>query len=113
MEIIGIQGMTEEEIKFEVMRGARFVYYIWCVSVIVITFKRPSKIYFLRSGENRFLKGLPFALLTLVAGWWGIPWGPIYSLQCLAKCLSGGEDVTSQVAPGAFAAKISAQVQQR
>jgi len=110
MEIQGIQGLSEEEIKFEVMRGGRFVYYMYCVSVLVVTFKRPSKIYFVRAGEHRLLKGLPFTLLTLVAGWWGIPWGPIYSAQCLAKNFSGGEDVTVHVAPAAYVAELSSRL---
>jgi hypothetical protein len=113
MEIEGIQGMTEGEIKFEVMRGGRFVYYMYCFSALIVTFRQPSKIYFLRAGESRIIKGLPFTLLTLVAGWWGIPWGPIYSVQCIAKNLCGGEDVTVQVAPSAYVAKFSAELAQK
>jgi hypothetical protein len=104
MEFQGIQGMSEEELKSEVMRGGRFVSYMYCISVILFTFKGPSKTCFIRAGESRFLKGLPYTLLTLVAGWWGIPWGPIYTIKCLAKNLSGGEDVTAHVTTGAYVA---------
>lgn len=37
---------------------------------------------------------IQYTLLTLVAGWWGIHWGPIYSLQCLGTNLGGGKDGT-------------------
>jgi len=62
-----------------------------------MTFRRPSDIYFLREGENAVTKGLPFTLLSLVAGWWGIPWGPIYTVQCVYNNSCGGKDVTQAV----------------
>jgi hypothetical protein len=80
LKINGIQGLTGSQLDFELQRGAKFVLYQYCISIVVLTFKRPSDIYFVRSGENSATKGLPFTLLSLVAGWWGIPWGPIYSI---------------------------------
>src|SRR5437016_12950769 len=62
-----------------------------------LTFRRPSDIYFLRQGENPVVKGLPFTLLSLVAGWWGIPWGPIYTIQSVYNNSRGGKDVTQSV----------------
>jgi hypothetical protein len=35
--------------------------------------------------------------LSAFLGWWGIPWGPIYTIQSLSKNISGGKDVTDQV----------------
>jgi hypothetical protein len=69
-KIRGIEGMKYGELDFEIQRGAKFVLFQYCISVVVLTFRRPSDIYFLRQGENAALKGLPFALLSLVAGWW-------------------------------------------
>jgi hypothetical protein len=43
---------------------------------------------------------MPWTLLTLVMGWWGIPWGPIRSVQSLWTNLKGGVDVTAEVANG-------------
>ena len=54
-------------------------------------------IYFVKAGESRLKTGLPWTMITLFAGWWGIPWGPIFSIQCLYNSLSGGQDVTAQV----------------
>jgi hypothetical protein len=81
------------------------------VSVVVLTFKRSSDIYFVRPGENAIGKGLPFTLLSLVAGWWGILWGPIYTVQSLYYNFQGGKDVTQAVrsslkAPAASASKL-------
>jgi hypothetical protein len=96
-KIIGIEGMSPAEISFELQRGGKFVSYRYCVSAVVITFRRGSDIYFIRSGESRVTKGLLWTLLSLVAGWWGIPWGPIFTIQSLYINLSGGNDLTNEV----------------
>jgi len=96
-KIRGIEGMKHGELDFEIQRGAKFVLFQYCVSVVVLTFRRPSDIYFLRQGENAVVKGLPFTLLSLVAGWWGIPWGPIYTIQSVYNNSRGGKDVTQAV----------------
>src|SRR5439155_16683285 len=47
---------------------AKFVLFQYCISIVILTFRRPSDIYFLRQGENCVVKGLPFTLLSLVGG---------------------------------------------
>ena len=42
MKIIGVEGLTNEQVNDEVGRGGRFVMYQYCISVLVMTFKRPS-----------------------------------------------------------------------
>ena len=95
--IRGIEGMKAGEVAFEVQRGAKFVLFQYCISVIVLTFRRGSDIYFLKQGESAVVKGFPFTLLSLVLGWWGIPWGPIFTIQCVYNNLRGGKDVTQAV----------------
>jgi len=96
-KIRGIEGMKQGELEFEIQRGAKFVLFQYCISILILTFRRPSDIYFLRQGENAVVKGLPFTLLSLVAGWWGIPWGPIYTIQSVYNNSRGGKDVTQAV----------------
>jgi len=96
-KIRGIEGMKNGELEFEIQRGGKFVLFQYCISIVVMTFRRPSDIYFLRQGESAATKGLPFTLLSLVAGWWGIPWGPIYTIQCVYNNSRGGKDVTQAV----------------
>ena len=96
-KIRGIEGMRGGELEFELQRGGKFVLFQYCISIIVLTFRRPSDIYFLRQGESAVTKGLPFTLLSLVAGWWGIPWGPIYTIQSVYNNSRGGKDVTQSV----------------
>ena len=97
VKIRGIEGMRAGEVDFEIQRGARFVFFQYCISIVVLTFRRASDIYFLRQGESAVSKGLPFTLLSLVAGWWGIPWGPIYTIQSVYNNSRGGKDVTESV----------------
>jgi len=97
MKIQGIEGMTGEQLQIELQRGARFVLFQYCISVLVMTFRRPSDIYFIRAGESAVAKGLPYTALSLVAGWWGIPWGPIYTIGSVFTNLGGGKDVTQEV----------------
>jgi len=66
-------------------------------SVIVMTFNKGSDIYFIKGSEGRMGKGARYTLLTLFCGWWGLPWGPIYSIGSLWTNLSGGQDVTNEV----------------
>jgi hypothetical protein len=93
-QIVGIEGMSQEQLVHELQGGAKFVQYQLCFSVGIMTFKQGTNIYFLRAGESRAVKGLRWSLLTLLIGWWGIPWGPIYTVQSLWVNMRGGDDVT-------------------
>ncbi|HEC23812.1 MAG TPA: hypothetical protein ENI95_12940 [Chloroflexi bacterium] len=96
-KVIGVEGMTAADLHLELQKGGRFVIYQYCISVIVMTFKRASNVYFLRAGESGVIRGLPFTLLSMMLGWWGFPWGPIYTLESLAINLQGGRDVTQEI----------------
>ena len=97
MKIEGIEGMSPEQIRFEVQRGAKFVFFYYSVSVLIMSFRRASPVYFIPAEESALGKGLPWILLTLLAGWWGIPWGPIYTVQSLVVNFKGGKDVTAEL----------------
>jgi hypothetical protein len=97
MKIKGVEGLTTEQVNAELQRGGKFVIFQYCISVVVLTFKRPSDIYLIRAGENPLGKHIGFTLLSLVAGWWGIPWGPIFTIGSIYTNLRGGKDVTDAV----------------
>ncbi len=97
MAIQGMGNLSSEQLRFELQRGAKLVRYQYCVSLLVITFKRLSEVYYIPAGESAVTRGLPWTLLTLVAGWWGIPFGPIFSIQALITNLKGGKDLTADV----------------
>ena len=98
MGISGLGDITLAELNRELKNGAKFVYFEYTISVILMTFKRGSDIHFIRSDEGTFGKSLPYTILTMFLGWWGIPWGPIYSIGTMVTNFGGGVDVTSEVA---------------
>ena len=97
MDIQGIDRMSGDQLAFELERGGRFVMFEYCISLVIVTFKRPSDIFFIRSGKSAVTKGLGYTFLSLIFGWWGIPWGPIYTIGSVFTNLSGGKDVTDDV----------------
>jgi hypothetical protein len=92
-----LASMTPSQIADEVQRGARFVVYQYCVSLVVITFRRASPPQFVPAGTSPAKAGLPWTLLTALVGWWGIPFGLIWTPMALYKNANGGIDVTRQV----------------
>ncbi len=97
MRIRGAEGLTATELDAELAAGGRVVFYEYCISLVVLTLRRPSALRLLRPGELGLVRGLPYTLLSLVLGWWGVPWGIIYTpLTILTNC-SGGRDVTAEV----------------
>ena len=97
MEINGLENISPQQLSQEVMRGGKFVVFEYCISLLIITLKRPSGIYFIRAGEGTFGKSIGFTLISLILGWWGIPWGPIYTIGSLITNLSGGKNITLEV----------------
>lgn len=97
MKIIGTEGLTTQQIDAELAQGAKFVVYPYCVSILVMTFKRASAIHYIRPGESASAKALPYVLISLFFGWWGFPWGLIWTPATLTTSLRGGKDVTQQL----------------
>jgi hypothetical protein len=96
MHIIGINGLSHAELRGAIERGGRFVFFEHCVSFLVFTLRRPSEIRFLRHGQWGWFHGLPYTLLSLFLGWWGLPWGVLYTPIVVMTNLIGGCDVTAQ-----------------
>jgi hypothetical protein len=61
-----------------------------------MTSRQSSNIYFVRSNESPIKYGWPWLLISFFLGWWGIPWGPIYTTQAIFRSFSG-KDVTLEV----------------
>lgn len=97
MKINGIDGLTVQDLQDEVADGGKFVIYTYCFSIVVMSFKQGTDIYFVKSTESRFAKSLPWFFISFFFGWWGFPWGIIYTIGCLSNCIGGGKDVTKEV----------------
>jgi hypothetical protein len=97
MKVNGIEGMSGFQLQSEVNRGGKFVMYKYCISALVITFRRTSDVYFIRPDESGFKYAVQYTLLSLLLGWWGFPWGIIYTFDALFTNLGGGKDVTADM----------------
>ena len=95
--IKNLEGLTNDDIDRELSNGAKFVVFQYSISIIIMTFRNSSDIYFVKSGESGFNYGIKYSLVSLVLGWWGIPWGPIYTIGAFITNCSGGKDVTQKV----------------
>lgn len=97
MAIKGVEGLNVGEVQDQVRQGAKFVVFGYCLSFLIITLKRSSDVTFIRAGDSAVVASLPYTLLSLVLGWWGFPWGLIYTPMVLIQNLGGGKDVTAEV----------------
>ena len=96
-KIIGLDNLTVEDVNKELANGARFVVFLYCFSLVIVTFKRSSNIHFIKAGESTLKHSIKFTLMSVLLGWWGIPWGIIYTIQALVTNFQGGRDMTEQV----------------
>ena len=70
MQIYGLENISPPQLNHEIRRGGKFIIFEYCVSLLLVTFKRPSSIYYVRPGEGTFSKSVNYTLLTLLLGWW-------------------------------------------
>ena len=75
MNIQGAEGLNPQELNFELQRGGKLVRYYYCISLVAVSFRRTSQIHLIRAGENAAMKGMTYILVSVLLGWWGIPWG--------------------------------------
>ena len=97
MQIKNIEGLSTSDIREIIASGGKFVFYKYCISIVVMTFNRTSDIYFIKPDESKIKPGIGYLLINLILGWWGFPWGPIYTIGNFVNILSGGKDVTAEV----------------
>ena len=107
MKIMGAEGMNNQQLAEEIQSGARCVVYSYCISIVILTFRRSSDIYLIRPSENAVVKGLGFSAISLFLGWWGFPWGIIYTIGSFITNFGGGKDVTQDIYHSLYQAPAS------
>ena len=93
-DIKGIEDLTFAQIQTEVLKGGKFIEFPYCISMVILSFKLSSGPILLRAEDQPFKRGLRYFFLSLLLGWWGIPHGPIYTLQSIYYFFRGGKDLT-------------------
>lgn len=97
MRLRSIDDLTPTQLEATLAAGGRLVFFEYCISFVLLTLRRPSALYLVRTGDWVVLRGLPYTLVSVLLGWWGLPWGLIYTPLVLLTNLSGGRDVTAEV----------------
>ena len=97
VSIKNIEGLTPDALRAEVANGGRFLQFDYAISIIIMTFKRSTDVYFVRHDGSHWKDSWPYTLCSLFIGWWGIPWGFIYTPMALYTNLKGGRDLTKEV----------------
>lgn len=59
-----------------------------CISFLFISLRMPSRFY-IKGYHNTKIIGSAYALVAIIFGWWGLPWGPIYTVQSIIKNIKG------------------------
>lgn len=93
----GATDSATVELVKKVEAGGRFVIFPYCISILILSFKRGSTITFLRRDQDGAGPAIGYSLLSGLVGWWGIPWGPIWTIAALISNARGGKDVTLEV----------------
>lgn len=78
----------------DTVAGERLVFYEYCISLVLVSLRRPSPVVRLRPKQRGWIRGLPYTMLTLLFGWWCLPWGLVYSPLCLWTNLLGGRPIS-------------------
>ncbi len=67
--------------------------YQFAVSFLIVTFRVDTRYYVVGHDATRTVAAVCSAI-SLLLGWWGIPWGPIHTPQVVARNLRGGSRQT-------------------
>ncbi|MDQ3037926.1 MAG: hypothetical protein M3Y87_36360 [Myxococcota bacterium] len=77
-----------------------WVTYSYCVSLLVVSWRLRSSPVFVPDGTSRITPGLPYTLISVVFGWWGFPWGLLYTPMAVVENLSGGTPFDAEEGDG-------------
>lgn len=91
-----LDSLTLAQQEAALAAGSRLIFFEFCVSLVFVTLRRPSALYVLQPGQWGWWRGLPYTILTVVCGWWGVPWGLVYTPLALWTNLTGGRKITAE-----------------
>ena len=99
MKFHGLKDLTIDQVNAELKNGAKFVVFTYTVSFIILSMRNASEVYFIKKEQPTWRHSLKYSLISLLFGWWGIPWGPIFTIASIYRNMRGGRDVTKYLIP--------------
>ncbi|HSI20108.1 MAG TPA: hypothetical protein VLA04_00060, partial [Verrucomicrobiae bacterium] len=80
--IIGSEGISDEDMLKSLSSGSgKLVLYAYTFSFGIATIQYNSPPHYQTSYTASIIQSLPYSFVTLFCGWWGFPWGPVYTLS--------------------------------
>jgi hypothetical protein len=67
--------------------------YETALSFLVVSLRVPSRYYIVNAETGRGVAAF-YTTLSLLFGWWGIPWGPIYTVRSIVSNGDGGKKIS-------------------
>jgi uncharacterized Tic20 family protein len=61
--------------------------------MVFLTWRWESEPVEIRPGESRTIASLPYCLISLLFGWWGLPWGIFLTPVVIWRNLRGGRQL--------------------
>ncbi len=66
----------------EIKPETEMVAYTYVISFIVLTYRNRTRYYFKKAEAGKAMAAKILCILcNLIVGWWGIPWGPIWTIK--------------------------------
>jgi hypothetical protein len=91
-------GAGDHPIIREVMAGKRYVTYPYVVSILVMSFRRTmGGVRVVETGAWPVGPLFGAALVSGFFGWWGFPWGLVWTPLILHNLWRGGRDATREI----------------
>lgn len=95
--ILDRTGYNRDALLLALESGAIVVRYPYVISAVLASFELESQAVLIERPARRYTGAIRYLLLTLVFGWWGVPWGPIMTARALWCLLQGGFEMTDLV----------------
>jgi len=93
--------LPEHPVVDQVMAGNRFVTYPFVISILILSFNRNmGGVRLVGRDQWPMVPLFGATLVTMLFGWWGFPWGMIWSPVSLFHLWRGGRDSTLDVLGG-------------
>ncbi len=103
--------MERHELVGLITNGGRFVTCPYVVSIVILTFQRNmGGVKLVRTGDWPMQEVISATIITSLAGWWGLPFGPIYSILSLYHLWHGGRDATKEILTNALGGSEAGRV---
>lgn len=83
--------VTEEGVA--ILPTTRLIQYDAVVSFAFLNYVHSSRLYIKNSRSSR-IYGLLYSLITILFGWWSLPWGPILTIKILIFNLLGRSSIS-------------------